>query len=47
LWPWTEQVFFEKDDILAVARKIAPNATAHVLSPWALGILIVKMEKLG
>jgi len=47
LWPWTEQVFFKKDEILDVARRIAPNATARVMSPWALGILIVKLEKLG
>ncbi|MEY4701614.1 MAG: hypothetical protein RL326_1801 [Pseudomonadota bacterium] len=47
LWPWTEQVFFRKEEILEVARRINRDATAHVMSPWALGILIVKLEKCG
>jgi SAM-dependent methyltransferase len=47
LWPWTEQVFFKKGEILEVARRINPEATAHVMSPWGLGILIVKIEKRG
>ncbi len=45
LWPWTEQVFFRMNDILAVARQISPTAEAYVMSPYALGILIVQMRK--
>jgi len=45
LWPWTEQVFFKREEILSVAREVSPIAEAHVMSPWALGILILKLRK--
>lgn len=47
LWPWTEQVFFTREEILTTARQVCPSAEAHVMSPWVLGILIVKMSKNG
>jgi ubiquinone/menaquinone biosynthesis C-methylase UbiE len=47
IWPWTEQVFFKGDEILAVARKLDPMAEVHVMPPWALGILILKIHKVG
>ena len=45
LWPWTEQVFFKKDDILGALRKEWPHAEAFVMSPCYLGILIVRIRK--
>lgn len=45
LWPWTEQVFFTKNEILDVVRRVAPQAEVYVLQPMILGILIVKIEK--
>ncbi len=46
IWPWTEQVFFKTGEILKVLRAEWPHAEAHVMSPWFLGILIVRIKKL-
>jgi SAM-dependent methyltransferase len=45
LWPWTEQTFFSKKQVLAVGRQVDPNATAHILQPFFLGIVILELRK--
>ncbi len=44
-WPWTEQTFFTKKRLLEVGRQIDPEAKAHILQPFLLGIVILELKK--
>ncbi len=45
LWPWTEQIFYNKAQLLEIGRKITPNARVHFLQPFPLGIVILELPK--
>lgn len=44
-WPWTEQRFFNHNELLAVGRAITPNARVFLLQPFPLGIIFLEMKK--
>ena len=45
LWPWTEQIFYDKAELLQIGRKITPKARTHFLQPFFLGIIILELPK--
>jgi 2-polyprenyl-3-methyl-5-hydroxy-6-metoxy-1,4-benzoquinol methylase len=45
LWPWTEQIFYTKKQLLAIGKKITPQARTHFLQPFPLGIIILELPK--
>lgn len=45
LWPWTEQVFFTKKQLLEIGQSITPNARVFMLTPAVLGIAILELKK--
>lgn len=45
LWPWTEQIFYNKKQLLEIGRKITPHARIHFLQPFFLGIIILELPK--
>lgn len=44
-WPWTEQIFYDKKELLQIGRKITPKARTHFLQPFCLGIIILELPK--
>jgi 2-polyprenyl-3-methyl-5-hydroxy-6-metoxy-1,4-benzoquinol methylase len=45
LWPWTEQVFLSKKELLAIGRTLTDKAHVHFLQPFPLGIIILELPK--
>ena len=45
LWPWTEQIFYTKKQLLEIGKKITPHARTHFLQPFPLGIIILELPK--
>ncbi len=45
LWPWTEQIFYTKKQLLEIGKKITPSARIHFLQPFPLGIIILELPK--
>jgi ubiquinone/menaquinone biosynthesis C-methylase UbiE len=49
LWPWIEQDFYTKNDILNMLRKLNYDTScgvyAHAMRPFLLGILILEIDK--
>lgn len=46
-WPWTEQVFFTKKQLMAIGAKVAPAGSfrTYLLKPPFLGICILELKK--
>ncbi|HYF10450.1 MAG TPA: class I SAM-dependent methyltransferase [Candidatus Paceibacterota bacterium] len=45
VWPWTEQRFFDKAELLAVGKEVTPTARTYFLQPFPLGIIFLEMRK--
>ena len=45
LWPWTDQVFFSKQELLALGQQYCPSAQVFFLRPLFLGIVFLEMRK--
>lgn len=45
LWPWTEQIFYNKKQLLTIGMAITPHARTHFLQPFPLGIIILELPK--
>jgi 2-polyprenyl-3-methyl-5-hydroxy-6-metoxy-1,4-benzoquinol methylase len=45
LWPWTEQLFLNKKQLLAIGQTLTPKARVHLLQPFPLGIIILELPK--
>lgn len=45
LWPWTEQRFFDKHELLGVGREVTPHARVFMLQPFPLGIIFLELSK--
>lgn len=45
LWPWTEQRFFDKKELLAVGKTVTPHARTFLLQPFPLGIVLLEMRR--
>lgn len=45
LWPWTEQLFYNKRQLLDIGRRVTPKARVHFLQPFPLGIAILELPK--
>jgi SAM-dependent methyltransferase len=45
LWPWTEQIFYNKKQLLEMGKKLTPNARTHFLQPFPFGIIILELPK--
>lgn len=45
LWPWTEQIFYDKKELLAIGKTITPHARTFLLQPFPLGIVFLEMRK--
>lgn len=45
LWPWTDQVFLDKKELLSIGRSITPKARTHFLEPFPLGLIILELPK--
>lgn len=44
-WPWTEQKFYSKKELLALGKNITPNARVFLIKPFFLGIVFLEMKK--
>ncbi len=44
-WPWTEQRFFDRPELLAVGRAITPKARVFMLHPLPLGIIFLELHR--
>jgi SAM-dependent methyltransferase len=44
-WPWTEQKFFSKKELLALGQKITPRSRVFLIKPFFLGIVFLEMKK--
>ncbi|MFA6294909.1 MAG: class I SAM-dependent methyltransferase [Candidatus Paceibacterota bacterium] len=44
-WPWTDQIFFTKKDLLAIGKSITPHSKTYLLQPFLLGIVILEIKK--
>ncbi|MFA6554488.1 MAG: class I SAM-dependent methyltransferase [Candidatus Paceibacterota bacterium] len=45
LWPWTDQTFFSKKELIKIGKKITPSARVYLLRPFFLGIVILELKK--
>lgn len=45
LWPWTDQVFFSKTELLKLGKDATQNSQVFFLHPLALGIVMLEMRK--
>lgn len=45
LWPWTEQIFYDKKELLAIGKTITPHARTYLLQPFPLGIVFLEMKR--
>ena len=45
LWPWTEQRFFDRTELLAVGKAVTPHARTFLLQPFPLGIVFLELRK--
>jgi SAM-dependent methyltransferase len=45
LWPWTDQIFYTKAQLLDIGRKVTPLARTHFLQPFPFGIIILELPK--
>lgn len=43
-WPWTEQRFFTKRELLAVGKAVTPSARVFLLQPLPLGLVFLEMR---
>ncbi len=44
-WPWTEQRFFDKKELLAVGKAVTPHARTFLLQPLPLGLVFLELSK--
>ncbi len=44
-WPWTEQKFYSKKELLALGKNITPNASVFLIQPFFLGIVLLEMRR--
>lgn len=44
-WPWTDQVFLDKEELLKIGRMMTPLARVHLLKPTVLGIAVLELPK--
>lgn len=44
-WPWTEQRFFNKRELLTVGKAVTPSARTFLLQPFPLGIIFLELRK--
>lgn len=44
-WPWTEQRFFTKKELLKIGKNITPRARVLFLHPVPLGIVMLELTK--
>ena len=45
LWPWTDQVFYNKRMLAEIGAKVTPHVRTFLLYPFFLGIAIVELKK--
>src|SRR3989344_3583651 len=45
-WPWTEQRFFDRKELLEVGKALTPHSRVFLLQPLPLGIVFLEMRKL-
>lgn len=45
LWPWTEQIFYDKKKLLAIGKAITPHTRTFLLQPFPLGIVFLEMRR--
>ncbi len=44
-WPWTEQRFYDRAQLLAIGKAVTPNARVFLLQPFPLGIIFLELHK--
>ncbi|MEI6221556.1 MAG: class I SAM-dependent methyltransferase [bacterium] len=44
-WPWTDQRFFTKKQLLEVGKKVHANCRVYLLQPFFLGVVILEVKK--
>lgn len=44
-WPWTEQRFYDRKELLKIGKAATPNARVFLLQPLPLGILFLELRK--
>lgn len=44
-WPWTEQRFFNRSQLLAVGKTVTPHARTFFLQPFPLGIIFLELHR--
>lgn len=44
-WPWTDQVFLDRQSLLAIGKSITPRSRIFFLRPFILGLIILEMRK--
>lgn len=45
LWPWTDQIFLDKKELLRIGQMHTPRAQVHILQPFFLGIAILELPR--
>lgn len=45
LWPWTDQVFYNKKHLRKIGREVTPNCRAFLIQPFPLGLAILELRK--
>lgn len=44
-WPWTEQRFYDRAQLLAIGKAVSPNVRVFLLQPLPLGIIFLELHK--
>jgi SAM-dependent methyltransferase len=44
-WPWTEQRFFDRKELLAVGKAVAPEARVYLMQPLPLGLVFLELRR--
>lgn len=44
-WPWTEQRFFNRTQLLAVGKEATPHSRTFFLQPFLLGIIFLELRR--
>ncbi|HVW82870.1 MAG TPA: class I SAM-dependent methyltransferase [Candidatus Paceibacterota bacterium] len=44
-WPWTEQRFFDRKELLEVGKAVTPHARVFLLQPLPLGLVFLELRR--
>ncbi len=44
-WPWTEQYFLDRKELLAIGKAVTPHARVFLLQPFPLGLVFLELSR--